>query len=227
MFQRKESRVISTIIDNTEEVLTASVSKVREAYLHLDPTASTDPLCITVSFDGSQHKRGHTSMYGVAAVIDVLTLVVDYVVSSKYCHACSMKKTTLGAESEAFNIWHQGHAGQCDINYDGSSNAMEAARRLWSRSEARHQLWYTGFLSDGDSKAHKAVTELDLYPEPIVKEECINLSKQKKLGGRGQGRLTKEKAIKFQHYHRHAIVNNIGSQEDMRKGITLPLCQQG
>ena len=81
-FQRKESRVISTIIDNTEEVLTASVSKVRETYLHLDPTASTDHLCITVSFDGSWHKRGHTSMYGVAAVIDVLTgLVVDYVVS--------------------------------------------------------------------------------------------------------------------------------------------------
>ena len=52
-FQRKESRVTSTIIDNTEEVLTASVSKVREAYLHLDPTASKDPLCITVSFDGS------------------------------------------------------------------------------------------------------------------------------------------------------------------------------
>ena len=79
--QRKESRVISTIIDNTEEVLTASVAKVREAYLHLDPTASTDPLCITVSFGGSWHKRGHTPMYGVAAVIDVLTsLVVDYVV---------------------------------------------------------------------------------------------------------------------------------------------------
>ena len=37
-------------------------------------------------------------MYGVAAVIDVLTgLVVDYVVLSKYCHACSMKKTALGA----------------------------------------------------------------------------------------------------------------------------------
>ena len=116
---------------------------------------------------------------------------------------------------------------------------VEAARRLWSRSEARHQLRYTGFLSDGDSMAHKAVTELDLYPEPIVNEECINhahkrmgtalinLSKQKKLGGRGQGMLTKEKAIKFQHYYRYAIVNNIGSQEDMRKGITLPLCQHG
>ena len=76
-FQHKESGVISTIIDNTDEVLTASVAKVKEAYLHLDPTASTEPLCITVSFDGSWYKHGHTSMYGVAAVIDVLTGLVN------------------------------------------------------------------------------------------------------------------------------------------------------
>ena len=66
-----------------------------------------DPLCITVSFDGSWHNRGHTSRYGVAAVIDVLTgLVVDYVVLSKYFHACSMKKTVLGEMSEAFHTWY-------------------------------------------------------------------------------------------------------------------------
>ena len=102
----------------------ASVTKARDTYLQLDPTASMDLICITVSFDGSLHKRGHTSMYGVAAVIDVLTgLVVYYVVLFKYCHACITKKTTLGAESEPFNAWQQGHAGQCAINYDGSSNA--------------------------------------------------------------------------------------------------------
>ena len=44
---------------------------------------------------------------------------------------------------------------------------VEAARRLWSRSETRHQLRYTDFLSNG---AHKAVTELELYTEPIVKK---------------------------------------------------------
>ena len=84
---------------------------------------------------------------------------------------------------------------------------------IW-RSEERHGLRYTGFISDGDSKSYKAVTELNLYPEEVVKEECfnhahkrmasmgtalINLSKQKRLGGHGYGRLTKEKAIKFQY----------------------------
>ena len=74
------------------------------------------------------------------------------------------------------SLKHSWHAGQCAINYDGSSSAMdvEAARRLWSHSEAQHQLRYTSFLRDGDSKAYKAVTELELYPELIVKKECIN-----------------------------------------------------
>ena len=51
-FQSKESKIISTIIDNTEDVLTASVAKVKEAHVLMDPTVSTNPLCITVSFDG-------------------------------------------------------------------------------------------------------------------------------------------------------------------------------
>ena len=61
---------------NTNDVLSASVTKVKEAYSALDPLVSTDPLCITVSFDESWHKRGHTSMYGFASVIDVLTGLV-------------------------------------------------------------------------------------------------------------------------------------------------------
>ena len=55
-------------------------------------------------------------------------------------------------------------------------------------------------LGDGDSKAHKAVVVMEPYgPDvEIVKEECLNhvhkrmgtallkLSKEKKLGGRGE-----------------------------------------
>ena len=148
-----------------------------------------------------------------------------------------MKKTVLGEDSEEFKEWFQGHQPQCAINYTGTSNAMEveAARRLWQRSEDRHGVRYTGFLSDGDSKAHKAVCDLDIYPEPILKEECINhvhkrmgtalinLGKQKKLGGKGYGRLTKEKAIQFQHYYRWAIVNNVGDQDAMREAIWASL----
>ena len=75
-FQDKEKHIISKITDNTNDVLSASVTNVKEVYSALDPLVSTDPLCITVSFDGFWHKRGHTSMYGFASVIDVLTGLV-------------------------------------------------------------------------------------------------------------------------------------------------------
>ena len=49
---------------------------------------------IDVTFDGTWHKRGFTSMYGVAVVIDILTgYVIDYEVLSKYCHACAISKS--------------------------------------------------------------------------------------------------------------------------------------
>ena len=49
---------------------------------------------IDVTFDGTWHKRGFTSMYGVAVVIDILTgSVIDYEVLSKYCHACGISKS--------------------------------------------------------------------------------------------------------------------------------------
>ena len=75
-FQDKE-HIISKIINNTNDVLSASVTKVKEAYSALDPLVSTNPLCITVSFDGSWHKRGHTSMYSFVSVAPIFSGVVD------------------------------------------------------------------------------------------------------------------------------------------------------
>ena len=85
---------------------------------------------------------------------------------------------------------------------------MEAAIRIWSRSVSTNGLKYTGFLSDGDSEAYNAVCDFNPYcGVEIKKEEClnhahkrigtalINLSKEKKLGGKGLRRLTKEKQL--------------------------------
>ena len=72
-YHGKEGKIISTIINNTADVLKESIAMVKESYLAIDPTVCTTPLSLTVSFDGSWHKRGHTSMYGVATVIDICT----------------------------------------------------------------------------------------------------------------------------------------------------------
>ena len=162
---------------------------------------------ITVSFDGTWQKQSHASMHGVAAVIDVVTgLVVDFEVLSMYCHSCSCKKPQLGADSPAFTAWYAEHKDNCSINYHGSSNAMEveAAKHLWAWSVQTNGLMYTGMLGDGDSKAYQAVVEVEPYgPDvEIIREECVNhahkrmgtallkLSREKKLGGCGRGRLT-------------------------------------
>lgn len=109
------------------------------------------PLDIMVSFDGTWHKRGFTSNYGVGVVIDVMTgLVLDYEVLSKYCQACCMKDVERMTDFEK-DQWQREHG--CSQNFSGSSKAMEkeAAVRMWSRSIEKHNMRYTRrpMLSDG------------------------------------------------------------------------------
>ncbi len=240
-FQKKEFNIVRKTLEATENVLERSVAIVRAMHCELNPDFPSDqPVPITVSFDGTWQKRGHMSMHGVAAVIEVVTgLVVDFVVLSTYCHSCSLKRAECRDDAAAFDAWYVDHKEDCSINYHGSSNAMEveAAKRLWSRSVARHNLMYTGMLGDGDSKAHKAVVVMEPYgPDvEIVKEECLNhahkrmgtallkLSKEKKLGGRGEGRLTKEKALRMQHYYRFALNAGVGDADDMRNRVWATL----
>ena len=72
-----------------------SENQIKQVYEAMDADVCTIPVDITVSYDGSWHKRGHPSMYGVAAVIDIYTgLVVDYVVLSKFVlHALARKQS--------------------------------------------------------------------------------------------------------------------------------------
>ena len=233
IFQESETKIIKHVISSADTCLDRAWSTVRDIIQELEDGNET--VNVTVSFDGSWQKRGHTSLYGVAAVIEVMTgLVVDYIVLSKYCHACAIRIEN----DEEFNRWYEGHKSDCCINYHGSSNAMEteAARRLWARS-TDFGIQYTGFLGDGDSKAYDAVCAAKPYGEEVTveKEECVNhahkrmgtallnLSKTARLGGRGVGRLTKDKAIRFQHYYRNAITSAQGNVEQMRNNIWATL----
>ena len=48
---------------------------------------------ICVSFDGTWHKRGHTSHTGIGVAIDILTgYVVDFEVVSNFCLVCEREK---------------------------------------------------------------------------------------------------------------------------------------
>ena len=181
---------------------------------------------ITVSFDGTWHKRGFTSNYGVGIVIDVSTgLVLDFEVLSKYCQACALHSNREMTEAER-EEWRREHASHCEKNYEGSSKGMEkeAALRLWGRSLQKNNMRYTKMLSDGDSVAYKAVVDANYYP--VEKLECVNhcdkrmgtalrkKAKEGKLGGRRHGALTANACTTLQSYYRNAIMQNLIIQSD-------------
>ena len=77
--------------------------------------------------------------------------VLDYHVLSKSCQSCALKKEKC--TDEELEEWRREH--ECDINFTGSSPAMEAegAVVLWGRSIELHNLRYKWMVTDGDSKA--------------------------------------------------------------------------
>ena len=199
----------------------------------MDNTATLDA---AVSFDGTWAKRGFTALTGVVFVISVDTgEVLDYHVLSKACQKCALKKTQSEGEDEIFEEWRREHAasGECDINFTGSSPAMEAegAAVLWNRSIELHNIRYKWMVSDGDSKAFNTVE--NVYDDcKVIKLDCvghvqkrmgkhlINLkarTKGKLTDGKpigGHGRLTETKIKQLQKYYGLAIRQNTISKSN-------------
>lgn len=225
------------------ECLSKARARVR-AYCLKENSDLTDDSVIdlAVSFDGSWHKRGFTSNYGVGSVIHIETgLVIDYCVLSKFCRNCAMTEHDLGEGSPEFNIWYQAHVLECDKNYDGSSPGMEvaAAEILWKRSVA-YKFRYTTIISDGDSKVFSHLQSLNVYgPEiELHKEECINhvskrlgtalrnevkVCKAKKitLGGKAYGSLKESTIKKLTKYYHNAIFSNVNKDVTSVKNSIL------
>lgn len=191
---------------------------------------------IVVSGDGSWRKRGFTSLYGLVTLIGYnFGKIVDCVVKSKYCKACehwSKKKDT-----DEYAEWAESHVGECAVNHDGSAGKMEvdAVVEMFRRSETLHQVKYSHYIGDGDSKTFKGITDAKPYEDlTVLKKECIdhvqkrmgtrlrNLKKKTKgLGGRGKltGKLIDELSI----YYGLAIRRNSDSVENMRSSIWATL----
>ncbi|GFV28745.1 uncharacterized protein TNCV_3986951 [Trichonephila clavipes] len=228
------------------EAIPSTSDHVRQVNLYLHPDlVQNNIIDITVSYDGTWHKRGHTSLYGIGIVIDVLTnLVVDFEVLSKYCHECSMAAKGLGEGSPEFLIWKSGHSVKCQKNFDGSSGSMEmhAAYILCNQSISDCAMRYTTILCDGDAKTHQHLNEKKVYGDDVAieKEECVNhvakrlgtalRNKVKEwrvkgvtLGGRTQGSLTDTTITQLQNFYRKAIVDNVPEVDNMKTSILATL----
>ena len=235
-----------TISERTEvfsqDVLEKAVETVKKAY----PEQTTEIKDVHVSFDGSWHKRGHTSKSGIGLVIERKTgLIIDFEILSSYCPICA----TTGKRLERQNIlkyerWFAVHQGFCSANYHGPSVGMEkeAALRIWSRSVVKNQLRYISMISDGDSKTISELHTLNPYPGvKVEKHECVNhvgkrlstalrnlvaeKSKAKPkitLGGKGHGKLRPDVIATLQRYYTKAIRSN-ATVPAMKEAVTAIL----
>ena len=80
--------------------------------------------------------------------------------------------------------WWEGHQHDCQANFAASSGSMDAAGivTIFQRSVEKHDLRYTDFLGDGDSKAHNLLVQEAVYGVTQVKKlECLG-HVQKRLG---------------------------------------------
>ena len=184
-YVRYAKYITKCAVEKTERMLGESREAVRK-YFDKKPgeVVETD-----VTFDGSWHRRGHKSNYGIGAVIEADTgLILDYQALSKFCLKCTQNENKLlrGKITHSQYVgWldeHYSSSETCDINFDGtSSGAMEAesAVTMWGRSE-KHFMQYRTFITDGDSSAFKSVTEMGNgtgpygKEKPVAKAECVN-----------------------------------------------------
>ena len=245
MHLRTYQRVAQYVHDASILALNVCYSKavqaVRSFYCSMDSNLDPDStIPIIVSYDGTWHKRGHSSHYGVGVVIELYTgLVIDTHVVSNYCAKCVKRPDPNDPKYEQ---WCTTHAPACSTNFDGSAVAMEveASKVLFGRSVIRHNLRYQICLCDGDAKTIHTLNSMKIYPEDIKKEDCINhIAKRMKNGimnlrkslmgtkdsisGKRKGQVTEKIATKLTNYYADALKTNAPDIKSMQNAVFASL----
>lgn len=230
-YYKQVDTILEALEAEAKDEMTQAGIRVREYILkESGDEVNDDVVDAAVSFDGTWAKRGFTSLTGVVFVISVDTgEVLDYHVLSKECRKCTMKRSQCQTDEE-FEAWQIEHlaSNACDINFNGSSPAMEAegAIVVWSRSVELHKIRYKWMVSDGDSKAFNTVENIYGDDCKVEKLDCVGhvqkrmgkhllnlkartkgkLADGKPIGGRG--RLTESRIKRLQKYYGLAIRQN-------------------
>ena len=149
-------------------------------------------LDITLTCDGTLARRGFQSLYGVVVVASWKSeKVLDVEVLSKHCQACAIHHEMNTSSGEILDWW-EGHQASCEVNYCGSSSAMEStgALAIWKRSVSKNMLRYTQMISDGDSKTFKLLSDQLPYGASnlVSKHECVACAKKNGYGTKREGK---------------------------------------
>lgn len=230
------SRVIGR---HMKAIAKETMKKAGEEVLSLKKDVNSSeglPVNCGVSCDGTWQKRGYSSRNGCVTVISMDTgKVLDVEALSQGCKQCE-RHEQMDKNSLEYQMWRADHT-TCKSNFQGSAPAMEpeGAERIFQRSVELHNLRYTEFYGDGDSKSFSRIK--NIYQDAgilVEKKECIGhvqkrvgtaLRKLKRdnpgLGGRGK--LTDSLIDKLQNYYGIAIRCNVGNLAGMKKAIHASL----
>ena len=242
--RRTYTTYVKEITRGSVEVAETSLKQAREEVREISGATSDDDIVdIVISCDGTWQKRGFSSLFGVVFIIAHLTgKVIDYHVMSKHCSACQHWETR-DKHSDEYKRWKEDH--ECDINFSGSSPAMEphGTLQLFMRS-LQHRMRYKNLISDGDSKSYVLLQREEPYgpDHPVIKLDCVG-HVQKRMGTalrnlktkyRGQklddgktiggvGRLTDDLINSLQNYYGTAIRCNRGNLQGMVRAVQASL----
>ena len=74
----------------SKENKAVALGVIRQLYLEADSAVGADDeIEVTVSFDGTWHKRDHSTYYGVGVAVEYITvLLIDTEVLSNFCQGC-------------------------------------------------------------------------------------------------------------------------------------------
>ncbi|GFT11223.1 uncharacterized protein TNCV_1143671 [Trichonephila clavipes] len=229
------------VINNKLSRVMKEVAEESTKRAAVEENSSSPDNLLTVSGDGTWKTRGHSSFIGVCTVIGAETgKVLDREVLSSFCKGCdSYNGVKFGIK---YNKWQRALKISCRKNYSGSAGKMEVdgMLRIFNRSEKLHNLKYSNYIGDGDTKTFNALSENKPYGDDhlIQKIECVG-HVQKRMGTRlrklklvyskkklsdgktigGKGRLTDSLIDKLAHYYGNASRCNSTSVKEMRKAI--------
>ncbi|XP_070183042.1 uncharacterized protein [Littorina saxatilis] len=181
---------------------------------------------VTVSVDGTWHRRGFSSKHGIVTTLSVNGKngkVIDTETLSNYCDSCAKHKNKLGVDE--FELWKAAHVrkGLCNKNHTGSAGSMEpvGAETTFRRPSELHKLRYVRYLGDGDSKSYARVRDAGIYEGvDIEKLECCG-HVQKRMMRQLTNKVTDLKNTKFQHNGK--IVKGIGGGSGLKKAGILKI----
>lgn len=176
---------------------------------------------ITVSNDGTWQRKGFQSKNGVVTTLSVngnKSKVIDTHVLSNHCDGCAKMKKKL--TEDEFERWFEGHEDVCEKNHNGSAGAMETAGTevIFRRSVELHDLRYTGFLGDGDSKSYSCVEKA----EPAIYDDNTHITKYE-CCGHVQKRMGKQLINKVAELKQKTFVHNANNVKGIggKGGLTM------